>query len=94
MKAVGRKRIDEFCQRHADVRSQLASWLAEAEEAEWYSPMDVKERYPSASFLGGGQVVFNIKGNKYRLDTKISYKNQVVLIRRIGTHAEYDEWIF
>ena len=68
--------------------------MAEAEEAEWDIPLDVKERYPSASIIGGGRVVFNIKGNRYRLDTKISYKNQTVLIKRIGTHAEYDEWIF
>lgn len=94
MKVVGRKRIDEFCQSHADARSQLASWLAEAEEAEWHNPVDVKERYPSASILGSGRVVFNIKGNRYRLDAKISYKNKTVLIKRIGTHAEYDEWIF
>lgn len=94
MKVVGRKRIDEFCQCHGDVRSQLTAWLAEAEEAEWQTPMSVKERYPSASFLGNGRVIFNIKGNKYRLDTKISYKNQMVLIKRIGTHAEYDKWIF
>ena len=94
MKVVGRKRIDDFCRDHADARAPLASWLAESEEANWQTPTDVKERYATASFLGDGRVVFNIKGNKYRLDTKISYKNQTVLIKRIGTHAEYDKWIF
>lgn len=48
----------------------------------------------SASFLAGNRVVFNLKGNKYRLDTKIAYQTGVVFVKRIGTHAEYDRWTF
>ncbi len=94
MKVVGRKKLEEFSRRHADVRSQIQAWLCEVEEAQWQTPHDVKARYATASFLGDNRVVFNLKGNKYRLDVKLSYKNQVVLIKRIGTHAEYSTWKF
>ena len=94
MKLLGRKHLDDFARTHADVRAQIDAWIAEVEEARWQSPIDVKARFPSASFLGGNRVVFNLKGNKYRLDTKVNYKNEIVLVKRIGTHAEYDKWTF
>jgi mRNA interferase HigB len=94
MKVVGRKHLDDFATRHADVRSQIDAWRCEVEEAKWASPNDIKARFASASFLADNRVVFNLKGNKYRLDTKVSYKSQVVLIMRIGTHAEYKNWEF
>jgi mRNA interferase HigB len=70
------------------------AWLREATDAVWSTPQDVKQRYGHASILPGNRVIFNIKGNRYRLDVKISYKTQVVVIVRIGTHAEYDTWSF
>ncbi|CAN5170861.1 MAG: type II toxin-antitoxin system HigB family toxin [Gemmatimonadetes bacterium] len=94
MKVVGRERLEEFCQKHSDVRAQVNAWLAEAEEAEWKTPLDVKARYAHASFMADNRVVFNLKGNRYRLDVKISYQSQVVLVKRIGTHAEYNSWKF
>ena len=94
MKVVGKKALEDFKQRHADARSQVDAWLCEVEEAEWQSSHDIKARYPTASFLPDNRVVFNLKGNNYRLDVKVSYENQVVLIKRIGTHAEYDHWTF
>ena len=94
MKVVGRKHLDNFSRRHADVRSQIDAWLCEVEEAQWLTPNDIKVRFADASFFADNRVVFNLKGNKYRLDTKVTYKNQVVLIIRIGTHAEYDKWEF
>ena len=60
----------------------------------WRTPAEVKARYVSASFLANNRVVFNLKGNKYRLDTKIAYQVGVVLVKRIGTHAEYSRWTF
>ena len=62
------------------------------EEAEWKGSADVKARYPTASFLSDNRVIFNIKGNKFRLETKINYDVKVVLAKRIGTHAEYSKW--
>jgi mRNA interferase HigB len=94
MKVAGRIHLEEFTRQYSDVRSQVDAWLCEVEEAEWKTPADIKARYAHASFMSDNRVVFNLKGNKYRLDTKISYKNQVVLIVRIGTHKEYDDWKF
>ncbi len=84
--------LDSFCRRHTDVDQQVKAWVAEAREARWLKPADVKGRYPSASFLGGDRVVFNLKGNKYRLLVKVSYKSGIVRVQMIGTHAEYDKW--
>lgn len=79
---------------HADLRPQLAAWVSEAKEATWRKSADVKSRFPTASFLRDNIIVFNLRGNKYRLDTKIDYENQILLVRRIGTHAEYSKWEF
>lgn len=86
--------LDEFKRHHADVRGPLDSWLSEAEAAEWSGPDDVKARYPSASLITGSRVMFNIKGNSFRLDTKIAYRTQIVTVIRVGTHAQYDKWKF
>lgn len=94
MKLAGRKHLAQFVARHADLRSSMGAWVAEVEEAQWHTPSDVKVRYPSASFLQENRVIFNLKGNKYRLDTKISFENQAVLVVRIGTHADYSKWTF
>ena len=94
MKVVGRTALDDFCRKHADVVSQFGSWLCEVREAKWESPRDIKVRFPHASILSDNRVVFNIRGNRYRLEVKISYVAQVVVIKRIGTHAEYSKWSF
>ena len=78
--------------RHAECQKQLSAWEAEIASAEWGSPSDLKLRYPTASILHGNQVVFNIKGNKYRLLTKISFKNAIVTVINFGTHSEYSKW--
>jgi mRNA interferase HigB len=92
MRLVGKELLLEFAKDHADIRGPLNAWILEVEEANWEGPADVKARYPSASFLGDNHVVFNIKGNTYRIETKVSYEITVVLAKRIGTHAEYSKW--
>ena len=92
MRVVGLHAIEAFGRRHADAKRRLEAWIAEARDAEWEKPQDVKNRYPNASILSGNRVVFNIKGNSYRLVVRISYPAKVVRIERIGTHAEYDSW--
>jgi mRNA interferase HigB len=92
MKIIGLEKIEEFAKLHADAKSQLQSWIAEVNESNWNIPNDINEKYNSASFLSNNVVVFNIKGNHYRLVTKINYKNAIVLIKNIGTHAEYSKW--
>lgn len=94
MRIAGLKILIDFGKKHADIRSQINAWISEVEEATWQKPQDVKDRYVHASFLANNRVIFNLKGNHYRLDTKINYKNQVVLVIRIGTHSDYSKWKF
>lgn len=91
---MGRPILEEFANDHADVRSAIDAWIAEVLAAQWNGPADVKARYPSASIIRDGRVVFNLKGNKYRLDTKIAYQTKVVRVVKIGTHADYNNWTF
>ena len=92
MRLVGKDLLAQFAKKHADVRGPLKAWVLEVEEASWTGPADIKARYPSASFLDDNRVIFNIKGNTYRIETKVSYEITVVLIKRFGTHAEYSKW--
>ena len=94
MRVVGRKRLNDFCRQHRDVRAAADAWLAEVDDAEWQTPHDLKARYPRASLLGRNRVIFDLRGNRYRLDVKVDYRQQLVLIIRVGTHAEYDDWQF
>lgn len=94
MRVLGKKILDEFKRRYADARSHVDTWICEVEEAEWESPHDIKERYVTARFLADNRVIFKLKGNHYRLDVKVNYVSKVVLIKRIGTHTEYDDWTF
>ena len=91
MRVIAKKTLRDFWTRHADTEQQLKSWHKEAEEANWKGPRDIKKDYPTASFLADNRVVFNIKGNRYRLIVRINYSYGVVWIRFIGTHAAYDK---
>jgi mRNA interferase HigB len=91
VRVIAKKTLREFWIKHSDCEDQLKSWHKEAIEAFWNSPQDIKNDYPSASFLQDNRVVFNIKGNKYRLIVKINYDFAMIWIRFIGTHAEYDK---
>jgi mRNA interferase HigB len=92
MLVLERKLLEEFVLRHSEVQSRIDAWLIEAEKASWKNFNKLKKMYPSASILKDNRVVFNIKGNKYRLVVKISFKNQIIRIERVGTHAEYSKW--
>jgi len=92
MKIIGREKLYEFKMKHSDVCSQIDSWQVETEEAQWDIPRDIKSRYSHASFLADNHVIFNIKGNKYRLRVQVNYKNKIVLIKNVGTHKEYLKW--
>jgi mRNA interferase HigB len=73
------------------ARSQYDAWFDIVARSEWRTPEDVKGSYPKASILKAGRVVFNIKGNDFRLIARIQYRAGVLAIRFIGTHAEYDK---
>lgn len=92
MTIVGRQVVEKFMRKHANSRASLAAWLDEAEAAEWKTPQDIKDRYRSADFLSGNRVVFDIGGNNYRLVVLVRYQNGILLIQRVGTHAEYSKW--
>lgn len=91
MRVIAKRTLRNFWEKHADSEHQLKAWYNEAEQADWKSPNDIKQDYPSASILEDNRMVFNIKGNNYRLIVRINYKYGVVWIRFIGTHAEYDK---
>lgn len=90
MRVISKKILRDFWKAHADSEQQLKSWFQETSKALWKSPNDVKLEYPNASILANNRVVFNIKGNNYRLIVRINYSYQMVWIRFIGTHGEYD----
>jgi mRNA interferase HigB len=91
---VGKRALAEFARDHASAHEAIAAWTLEVESASWRTPTDIKSRYVSASFVGNNRVVFNLKGNQFRLDVQVNYPTQTVLVHRIGTHAEYDSWTF
>ena len=91
MRVIAKKILRDFWEAHPDAEQQLKAWYQEASKAEWTGPAKIKVDYPSASVLPGNRVVFNIKGNHYRLIVKINFDYQMIWIRFIGTHAAYDK---
>ncbi|MHB8079763.1 MAG: type II toxin-antitoxin system HigB family toxin [Candidatus Krumholzibacteriia bacterium] len=94
MRVVGRELLVAFSTAHADSAEALRSWLREVETTDWAHPGQLKARYPSASLLSGNRVVFNIRGNRYRLLAIVAFGARVVRIAWVGTHAEYDRHKF
>ena len=90
MRIISKKALREFWGRHPDAEAPLLAWYREVKRADWDTPASLKEMYGSASLVGDNRVVFNIKGNNYRLVVKIIYPHRVIYIRFVGTHAEYD----
>jgi mRNA interferase HigB len=91
LRVIAKKILRDFWEIHADCEQQLKSWFQETSKAEWTNPNQIKLEYPSASILNDNRIVFNIKGNNYRLIVRINFDYQMVWIRFIGTHAEYDK---
>ncbi len=94
MRVIAKRTLKQFWERHSnfkDAKIWLQEWYAEAESSEWQSPEDIKKRYRSASFLADNRVVFNVCGHHYRLIVKINYEYEIIYIRFVGTHAEYDK---
>ena len=91
MRVIAKKVLRDFWEVHNDCEQQLKSWFLETSKANWKNPNQIKTEYPTASILNDNRFVFNIKGNNYRLIVKINFEYQMVWIRFIGTHAEYDK---
>ena len=90
VRVIAKSVLREFWEVHPDAERPLRAWYREAEADDWKTPAEIKRRYPSASLLAGGRVVFNISGNKYRLIVRIRYEHHVVYVRFLGTHDKYD----
>lgn len=90
MRIIAKSTLREFWERHSDAEEPLLAWYREVEKEDWGHPAQVKEKYRSASIVKDSRVVFNIKGNDYRLVVKINYPYRVVYVRFVGTHMEYD----
>jgi mRNA interferase HigB len=91
MRIIAKRALREFWERHRDAEEPLLAWYREVEHEEWDTPAKVKEKYRSASIVANNRVVFNIKGNSYRLVVKVNYGARIVFVRFVGTHAEYDQ---
>lgn len=91
MRILGLQLLHDFKQSHADARGSLDAWQVEVARESWQTSQDIKRRYRSADFLAGNRVIFNIKGNAYRLVVQVRYRNGLVVIEWIGTHAEYSK---
>jgi mRNA interferase HigB len=90
MHVISRKRLVKFWIRHPDAEQPLRAWYAQAKKAKWMTPHEIKAIHHNASILPKDRVVFNIKGNNYRIVVVVQYKKGVLLIRFVGTHEEYD----
>jgi len=90
MHIVSRKALREFWEKYPDSKHALQTWYTSVKHSTWKNPSDIKSTYHTASFLANNRVVFNIKGNQYRIVVVVQYKFGNVFIRFVGTHREYD----
>ena len=90
MRIIALGTLRSFWRRHPDAEVPLRAWYALASRADWKRPADIKDAYRNASFVANNRVVFNIKGNDYRLVVAVHYNRGLVFIRFIGTHRDYD----
>ncbi len=91
VRVIAKRTLRNFWEKHADSEDQLKAWFTETEKSEWKNINELKNDYPTASILKDNRIVYNIKGNNYRLIVKFNFEYQICWIRFIGTHAEYDK---
>lgn len=91
MNVISKKTLILFYENHPQAKTPLEVWHCDVRKAQWESPDQIRREYSSASFLRDNRVVFNIKGNDYRLIVHIDYKRKIVRVKFIGTHSEYDK---
>lgn len=91
MRIISRKTLRGFWERHSDVEPALQAWFHDARRASWKTPADIRNVYRNASFVGSNRIVFNIRGNQYRLVVAVQYQFGIVYIRFLGTHQEYNQ---
>jgi len=90
MRIIAISHLRAFWEHYPDAEQPLLAWIDEAKKANWSSPAEIKAQYRSASILKSRRVVFNIKGNDYRIVTAVAYRYGAVYIKFVGTHRQYD----
>jgi len=91
VRILSRRTLRKFWNKHSDSKDQLQTWYRDTEKSTWKNINELKIEYPNASILKDNKIVFNIKGNKYRLIVKMNFEYQISWVRFLGTHAEYDK---
>lgn len=91
MRILSKTTLGEYWTKVPAAEIELKAWFAEAKNAKWQTPGEIKAKYGNASILKEGRVVFNICGNNFRLVVRINYEFQIIYIRFVGTHKEYDK---
>jgi len=91
LRVIAKKILREFWTKYPDTEEQLKSWFQEATRNKWANPNTVKDQYPNTRIIPDNRIIFNIKGNQYRLVVRVNYKYQMIYIRFIGTHDDYDK---
>ena len=91
MRIFSKGTLREYWELHPDCEQCLKTWYDTAINSNWKTPSDIKENYANASILKDGRIIFNIKGNSHRLVVKINFEKQLIFIKFIGTHNEYDK---
>ena len=91
MRIIARSTLREFWQKYPDSEQSLKAWFYDVKSANWQSQSDIKNVYANASIIANNRVVFNIRGNRYRLIVHVRYDIGIVFIRFIGTHQDYDQ---
>jgi mRNA interferase HigB len=90
MRVIAVSNLKAFWGVHADAEAPLRTWLEAAHGARWAKPTDITAQFTAASVLKSRRVVFNVKGNDYRLVVAVAYRFGAVYVKFVGTHAEYD----
>lgn len=90
MRIIAISQLKSFWQKYPDSEQPLLAWIDEARNADWSTPTDIKEQFRSASILKSRRVVFNIKGNDYRLVVAVADRYGALYIKFVGTHKQYD----
>lgn len=91
MRVIAVSTLKAFWEKHPQAEVPLRAWYAEASRADWGSPNAIKAAHRNASFVGNNRVVFNIKGNDFRLVVAVHYNRRMMYVRFVGTHKEYDK---
>lgn len=91
MRIISLKPLRAFWAKHPLAERPLRAWYAETKHAIWKSPADIKKVYKNVSIVANNRVIFNVKGNDYRVVVAINYPVGIVYIRFVGTHAQYDK---